>query len=58
MARYSHQFLLAVTVETAEKDPDKVTELELLRALHRRSDDIINHDGLEAFSHNDTEEIS
>ncbi len=57
MARYSHQFLIALTVENEEKDPDKVTERELIDALARRSNDIFRHDGIEAFEHNDTEEI-
>jgi len=55
--RYSHQFLIAVTVVNDQKDPDKVTEEELERALYERTKDIHTHDGIEAFSHNDTAEI-
>ena len=57
MPRYSHQYLIAITVESDEKDPDKVPYNELLAALVRRMGDVVEHDGIEAFSHNDTEEI-
>ena len=57
MSRYSHQYLIAVTVENEEKDPAKVTLAEMVVALERRTADIYRYDGLEAFSHNDTEEI-
>lgn len=57
MARYSHQYLVAVTVENAQKDPDWVSEGELAAALARRLSEVILHDGKEAFSFNDTEEI-
>ena len=55
--RYSHQFLIAVTVESAHADPDALTEKDLTTALAARFADILEHDGIEAFSHNDTEEI-
>ena len=58
MSRYSHQFLISVTVESDEKDPDKLTRDELERALYDRTKDIHGPggDGIEAFQHNDTEE--
>ena len=57
MAEFSHQYLIAVTVVNSQKDPDKVSCRELMDALERRVQDIYEHDGHEAFSHNDTEEI-
>lgn len=57
MANYSHQFLIAITVENGNPDPEKVTLKELQWALTYRTTDIARHDGLEAFQHNDTEEI-
>jgi len=57
MPRFSHQYLIAVTVETDEPDPDKVGDAELAAAVARRLEDIILHDGAEAFSHNDTCEV-
>jgi len=59
MSHYSHQFLIAVTVENDEADPHKVTEEELLEALYRRTKDIHGPggDGIEAFGHADTAEI-
>jgi hypothetical protein len=55
--RYSHQFLIAVTVESTQKDPEKVPIRELVEALSRRTSDIIRTDGREAFGHNDTEQV-
>jgi hypothetical protein len=57
VARFSHQYLVAVTVETDEADPDKVCLRMMIAALARRLEDVILHDGREAFSHNDTDEI-
>ena len=57
LTRYSHQFLIAVTVESVAKDPDKVALRELLEALSRRTGDILEHDKREAFGHQDTEEL-
>ena len=57
MARYSHQYLIAVTVETGDPDPAATTLPALAAAVARRLGDIILHDGAEAFSHNDTEEL-
>lgn len=57
MTQYSHQFLIAVTVQNDKKDPAEVTERELIDALACRSNDIFRHDGIEAFQHNDTEEV-
>ena len=54
--RYSHQFAIAVTVESDEKDPEKLTEGEFFAALRRRVKDIRDHDKFEAFQHLDTEE--
>ena len=55
--RYSHQFLIAVTVETTTADPHAVPISELHSALAGRTNDIYSHDRREAFGHNDTEEI-
>lgn len=55
--RFSHQYLIAVTVETDEPDPDKVSSDELAAAVARRLEDIILHDKSEAFSWNDTAEV-
>ena len=57
MKRYSHQFLIAFTVESGEEDPWMVGEAKLAAGLTRRLADILEHDGLEAYEHNDTEEI-
>ena len=57
MPRYSHQYLIAVTVESDTADPHEVPIRELMDGLQRRACDIALHDGREAFSHNDTEEI-
>ena len=54
---FSHQYLIAVTVETEQADPDKVSEAALTAAVAGRLADIILHDGREAFSHNDTHEM-
>jgi len=57
MPRYSHQYLIAVTVESDDPNPNNVSETELISALHARVKDIVNHDGIEAFGHNDTDEV-
>lgn len=57
MPRYSHQYLIAVTVESDTADPHEVPIRELMDGLQRRACDIALHDGREAFSPNDTEEI-
>ena len=57
MPRFSHQFLIAFTVETDDPDWENLTEKELTAGVARRLEDIILHDGLEAFQHNDTAEI-
>ena len=54
---YSHQYLIAVTVNSDEPDPSRVTEKALAAAVACRLQDIILHDGREAFQHNDTEEV-
>lgn len=58
MLRYSHQYLIAVTVESDEPDPDKVPMREMMDGLKRRVCDIaLDDNGREAFGHNDTDEI-
>jgi hypothetical protein len=57
MARYSHQYLIAVTVESNEPDPELVPWEKKAAAVSRRLEDIILHDRDEAFQHNDTEEV-
>ena len=57
MPRYSHQFLIAITVESGEKDPDNVPPEVLIAGVASRLEQIILHDRSEAFQHNDTEQI-
>lgn len=57
MPRYSHQYLIALTVESDTADPHEVPLRELMEGLRRRASDIELHDGREAFGHNDTEEV-
>lgn len=57
MEKYSHQYLIAFTIENEEKDHEKIPYNDLLAGLVRRMGDIVEHDGIEAFQHNDTEEI-
>ena len=54
---YSHQYLIAVTVESDEPDPEVVSWEKMAAAVARRLEDIILHDRSEAFQHNDTEEV-
>jgi hypothetical protein len=56
MPRFSHQYLIAVTVESDERNPDRVPWEQMAGAVARRLEDIILHDREEAFQHNDTEE--
>ena len=57
MTLYSHQYLIAVTVENDKADHEQVSCRELMDALEKRTREIHEHDGHEAFSHSDTEEI-
>jgi hypothetical protein len=58
MTQYSHQFLVAFTIETSEEETSRLSKRELLMALRLRGDDIEQDEaGREAFQHNDTEEI-
>lgn len=57
MKKYSHQFLVALTVETEEGDPAEISEKRLITELALRLVDIVAHDGIEAFQHNGTEEV-
>jgi hypothetical protein len=54
---YSHQFLIAFTVESDEPDPDKLSEQVLTAGVAARLEQIILHDGIEAFRHADTAEV-
>jgi len=38
--RYNHMFMVAVTVETTQPDPHKVSANDLLRAMEARIDDL------------------
>jgi hypothetical protein len=55
--KFSHQYLIAVTVETDEPDPHQVSVAEMAASVARRLEDILLHDKEEAFLHNDTEEL-
>jgi hypothetical protein len=57
MTRYSHQFLIAFTVENEVENWNYINEKELVVGLAKRLAEIIEHDGIEAFQHNDTEEV-
>lgn len=57
MTRYSHQYLIAVAVESEEPDPDKVPVAERIAAVARRLSDIVLYDKAEAFAWNDTAEV-
>jgi len=57
VSRYSHQFLMAVTVCSEEEDFERIPFREKFGALMRRSEDIILHDRDEAFQLCDTEEV-
>ena len=56
MSAYNHLFSIGFSVESDQKDPEKITERELLLALFRRVREIRQtSEVMEAVAHVDTE---